>query len=419
MSDENEQVPQQSNRQPLSREGWLWITAIATVLAVGFLLTLCFWGQLRDGEDSLSTIVSNVGIVIGGVVAILLAMWRSRVAERQSIAAQHQAEIIQSQVAIAQDQINIAQRQADTAQQGLLNERYQKGAEMLGSNALTLRLGGIFALQRLAEEHPEQYHVQITRLFCAFVRPAEIPSEPPDMIPEPNPVPPTADIQAIMDAIGAREEHRQMLEDQEKYRLWLSLVKLSAASLGRANLSSAQMDWAWLDRADLRETNLSGATVDNSALDYAWLGGAKLVGTSFRSAGLQGASFWGLTGPIRTLPTYADAVWDEGLLTADLTGAHLNSSNMSIAQLQGSDLSRANLTYTVLRGADLSDTNLFGAVFARANLSGTKFSDNGERPARGLTQYQLDEAWADLDNPPYLEGVVDASTGEPLEWRNR
>ena len=41
---------------------------------------------------------------------------------------------------------------------------------MLGSEVLSVRLGGIYALQRLAEEEPKQYHVQIMRLFCAFVR---------------------------------------------------------------------------------------------------------------------------------------------------------------------------------------------------------------------------------------------------------
>ena len=55
-------------------------------------------------------------------------------------------------------------------QQGLLHERYQKGAEMLGSELLSVRLGGIYALQRLAENHPGQYHIQIMHLFCAFVR---------------------------------------------------------------------------------------------------------------------------------------------------------------------------------------------------------------------------------------------------------
>ena len=63
------------------------------------------------------------------------------------------------------------------------------------------------------------------------------------------------------------------------------------------------------------------------------------------------------------------------------------------------------------------DTDFSGAFFPSANLSGAKFSfDNGENPARGLTQSQLDSARADPNNPPVLEGVVDAETGKPLVW---
>ena len=52
----------------------------------------------------------------------------------------------------------------------MLNERYQQGAEMLGSDVLAVRLGGIYALQRLAGEHPQQSHIQIMQAFCAFIR---------------------------------------------------------------------------------------------------------------------------------------------------------------------------------------------------------------------------------------------------------
>ena len=83
-----------------------------------------------------------MSFVIGGIVALFFALWRGRLAERQ----------------------------ASTGQQGLLNERYQKGAEMLGSGVLSVRMGGIYALQRLAEEHPKEYAIQILGLFCAFVR---------------------------------------------------------------------------------------------------------------------------------------------------------------------------------------------------------------------------------------------------------
>ena len=100
-----------------------------------------FWEWLSGGESG-STTIRNIALVAAGLIALPLAIWRGVVANRQ----------------------------ANTAQQGLLNERYQKGAEMLGNGVLSVRLGGIYALQRLAEESPGQYHIQIMRLFCAFVR---------------------------------------------------------------------------------------------------------------------------------------------------------------------------------------------------------------------------------------------------------
>ena len=41
---------------------------------------------------------------------------------------------------------------------------------MLGSEILPVRLGGVYALQRLAENYRQSYHVQVMELFCAFVR---------------------------------------------------------------------------------------------------------------------------------------------------------------------------------------------------------------------------------------------------------
>ncbi len=84
----------------------------------------------------------NLALIAGFVIGIPLAVWRSWTADRQ----------------------------AETAERGLRNERYQQGAEMLGSKTLSVRLGGIYALERLAQDHPDDYHGQIIDLFSAFVR---------------------------------------------------------------------------------------------------------------------------------------------------------------------------------------------------------------------------------------------------------
>ena len=113
---------------------------LAALLAVLIGSTLC-WDSWR-GEESNGTAIRNLVLVMAAIAALPLAIWRSKVAERQ----------------------------AETAQRGLLNERYQKGGEMLGSKELSVRLGGIYALARLAREYPGDYHTQIMNLLCAFVR---------------------------------------------------------------------------------------------------------------------------------------------------------------------------------------------------------------------------------------------------------
>ncbi|MCY3886236.1 MAG: pentapeptide repeat-containing protein [Chloroflexi bacterium] len=223
-------------------DGFWWIAGIAAVLVVGIFLSWRFWEELHGTQGSHSTTIRNVGLVVGGVIAILLAVWRSTVAERQTA----------------------------TAQQSLLNERYQKGAEMLGSGVLSVRLGGIYALQRLAEEHPEQYHVQIMQLFCAFVRHptkddggAAKPDEK-DRLRE--------DVQAVMRAIGTRGEAGIALEKKANLPLDLHGADLSGVFLPRGtNLSGANLTEANLSSVRFSRVNLSGAALHQTNLSSASL----------------------------------------------------------------------------------------------------------------------------------------------------
>lgn len=179
-----------------ANRGRLAVLVILIVAAGGGVWSLVhFWDWLQTeqvtgdmvAKESGSTTVRNIGFVVAGLIALPFAVWRSWV----------------------------AQRQANTAQQGLLNERYQQGAEMLGSNVLSVRRGGFFALERLAAEHPGHYHVQIMQLFCAFVREPTVDEreKPEQMVVQAEPeskqlsrrVKVRADVQAIMAAIGTRD----------------------------------------------------------------------------------------------------------------------------------------------------------------------------------------------------------------------
>ena len=267
------------------RSRWDWIVrnkflTCVIVFAVGLLVfgvvMVCrHWGWIVT--ESGSTIIRNLGLVIGGLIAIGLAYWRSIVADRQAKASQQQAE---------------------TSQRGLLNERYQKGAEMLGSEVLSVRMGGIYALQRLAEDEPEQYHVQIMRLFCAFVRHPTKEKEGnagPDGT-ERNPNRIREDVQAALTAIRNRRYGSYggiALEKKEHFRLILADADLIAAILTGANLADADLTRANLISVTLISVNLTRANLTDAYLTAAILTGANLTDAILTDADLSEAK--GLT----------------------------------------------------------------------------------------------------------------------------
>ena len=329
---------------PVTRwDGFWWIAGVVVIVVVGVILSWCFWEDLRGKEESLSTTIRNLGLVEGGIIAIVLAVWRSIVAQRQADAALQQAET--------------GLRQADTSEQGLLNDRYQKGAEMLGNYVLSVRLGGIYALQSLAEEHPEQYHVQILRLLCAFVRhptkdnagesAPDLKGETPDEASSLR-----EDVQAVMQAIANRKKTSIALEREVDFRLDFNYADLRdlvlwGGDLSLANFKVANLSGAKFIRTDLSEANLTFANLSSTVLGNVDMSGARLM---------EIENFSKMT-----------------------IGGYLNVS--------GADF----------RGLDLSGARLMGMT--------------------NLTQSQLDEANADPNYPPLLGGLVDAETGELLDWR--
>ena len=122
-----------------SRSGRLWITGVLVVLLIGLALTWVFWDWLNAGSEirtetlesgvttvstktieSAGTTLRNVGLIIGGIVAVILAMWRSLVAERQANAAlqQTKATFLQAET---------AERQSTTALRSFLKRTLRTG----------------------------------------------------------------------------------------------------------------------------------------------------------------------------------------------------------------------------------------------------------------------------------------------------
>ena len=219
---------------------WVLVAAwVVFVLGATITLSIIFWGWLGAGESG-STTIRNLGLVIAAVIGLSIAIWRSI----------------------------LAQRQAETAQRSLLNERYQKGAEMLGSEVLSVRLGGIYALAQLAREYPKQYHTQIIGLLCFLA------CNPPTLKIGTGDKEPRPDVQAIMEAIATRNEAQLRQENPVRT---LSGACLKGIDVSKGNLSRFLLAGVSLKRAILDGTNLSGALMLGACLEGARLSRANLA----------------------------------------------------------------------------------------------------------------------------------------------
>ena len=334
----------------------------------------------------------------------------------------------------------ITWRRLEVAQEGQVTERFSRAIDHLGNDSLDVRLGAIYALERIARDSRRD-HGPVMEILTAYVR-EHAPWKPPskDQQPAAEDQRLATDIQAALTVTGRRKADYdppgQRLDlrntdlhgaDLDKANLQgailaganllqahLKEAKLQDADLGSAILSGAILDEAnllraVLVRADLREAILDNANLQQAHLTRAKLQRAHLVEAKLPLAHLVGANLQGAT-----------------LLEAALQGVYLKDANLEEARLTGADLRESDLSQANLRRADLTGTKLQNtsldyakmqeAVIARAELQGVDLSG-----ADGLTSQQLVEAKGDeyTKLPPDVERPDHwPAQREDVDWRS-
>ena len=216
-------------------------------------------------------------------------------------------------------------RNAWLMREGQITDRYTKAVAQLGDKALDVRLGGIYALERIAHDSHRDHWV-IMEVLTAFVR-ERAPRKEKSVSPPPNNtlrreeqpgdyIPPpevraqaehapklTTDVQAALTVIG----RRQPQYDKPGGRLNLRETGLSTAALPVAHLANADLSGADLSGANLSGANLSGADLVRARLSGATSPGptsSELTSSGPTSSGpaSPGPTSPGPTSPERTSP---------------------------------------------------------------------------------------------------------------------
>lgn len=261
-----------------------------------------------------------------------------------------------------------AEKAVEVAESGQQTERFTKAIEQLGATddkgqpRLEIRLGGIYALERLARESKDREYWTIIEVLTAYVRqnaPYEEDAEPrPDRKVR-------IDIQAILTVLGRRERGHTEPEPLDLHGADLRNADLRKANLERADLVDALLEGADLEEASLEGADLERANLRGAHMQGAFLAGADLVEASLREAHMKGANLE------RT-----------ELIGANLQGAYLKRAYLKGAYLQWANLQGAHLERAYLEGALLHWAHLEGAILQRAHLQGADLRESNVTAAQ-------------------------------------
>jgi membrane protein implicated in regulation of membrane protease activity len=186
--------------------------------------------------------------------------------------------------------------------QGQVTERFTKATDQLGDDKLEIRLGGIYALERLMKDSRADRGT-IVEVLTAYVREhthrsrtdktggsasrTEVASRM---------KPPRTDVQAALTVIGRRDvTGGEAKEALDVSNIFVPKARLNGAHLEHSDLADAHLEGAFLTRAHLERAflvgaHLEGATLSGAHLEGAYLNDAHLEGAWLDDAHLEGAN---------------------------------------------------------------------------------------------------------------------------------
>lgn len=191
--------------------------------------------------------------------------------------------------------------------------RYTEAIAQLGEESLPIRLGGIYALERIAQDSLRDRQT-ILDVLCAFLRHS-------------CPVPPAREA-VVLPELGA---------DISAAVAVIRRITLLSKPRTPVNLDGTRLGHF----ADFRDANFEGASLSKCLWDDANLSGANLRNADIHHTDLSGAK---------------------------LRGVNLSGAQLILVELKQADMSKANLTGSRIFGT-LEETKMWEAVINKADLS--------------------------------------------------
>ena len=296
----------------------------------------------------------------------------------------------------------------------VLTQRFADATQHLASKELTVRLGAIFALERMARNSARD-HWAIVEILTAYIRENSPwkPSPTVDKIMErvlaeqgttdanvserycsalakdehgsTSPPELKPDIQLVLSVLG-----RRVNSPDREGQTW-QVLNLQGTDLQGADLRGINFDRAIFDRSNLRAVDFRNASLKNARFSYSVLVDANFAeataeGAQFDYANAQEANFYKVVARQAKFfgTCLVHAQFGEGILeNSRFKGTLLTRALFWDANLDGADFELANLGDADLSRSTVKGTDMRGAINVRQSQIDTMVKDSSTRlPSR-------------------------------------
>ena len=392
--------------------GWLLQAVVLLLFILGVTVIIQFAAAAFGPVETSHEAIRNIGLVAAAILGVPFLIWRSVV----------------------------AQKQVDVAEQSHITDRISKAVEQLGAEKVVkyhrtnakgtklyedgpdgkpdfkkpifneetkpnieVRMGGIFALERIGKDSPDD-HLQIMEILTAYIREnapassAENPSEPAPKRPKD-----TSDVAAMQSYLfaltsyyrfgGAHWQWAETLKPRNDIQAAITVIGRRSADLRALEITTDTDGATTPIRLDLRKTCLQGADMQAGQFDNARFDGSRMEATLLDRARLNKAELnWArLNGARLNKAELNEARLNEAELNwAALNKAELNRAALNKAELNGARLNKAELNEARLNGAALYKTDF---TAAHTRLAAVKSADLSE--SVNLDQDQVKSMFGD------------------------
>ncbi|MEM6617275.1 MAG: pentapeptide repeat-containing protein [Pseudomonadota bacterium] len=385
----------------------LWVGGLVFIGMIALVVALSAFSLVKGfaAEDP-SAAVRNVGLVLAAVVGLPFLIWRTMNLQRQTNI-QQESQYTQLYTE-AIKQLGAGKRSKEWVKYDPGTKRDEPDPDKWGrtivpsDEGLELRLGAIYALERIARESRKD-HWPIMEVLCAFIRSnpvkaVDVPEIDDELVGEALasalqelrdavealPLPPL-DIQAVMDVIGRRTPEQIAWEDEDRENKLDRSLNLSGANLQKIVAYRGNFQ-----HANFGVSDCQGANFGESHCQVAWFDLARCQGTLFYGARCRGAYFTGARcqeanfGQARCQGAYFTGARCQG---ASFNRAHCLRTNFTAARCQG-----VSFAFARCQGASFGGARCQGADFEWAQIQGIYLLDAELASVKNVTQGQIDVA---------------------------